>query len=52
MDSIWATDLHAQARQEADDNHIKEHRKEIEQEVRQHFVLYWFDAVSVVSCFH
>ncbi|KAG1812461.1 uncharacterized protein BJ212DRAFT_1483099 [Suillus subaureus] len=44
MDPIWATDLHAQARQEADDKQVEECRKEMEREVRQHFALHWFDA--------
>ncbi|KAG1725133.1 hypothetical protein EDD22DRAFT_961690 [Suillus occidentalis] len=44
MDPIWATDLRAWARQEADNKHVEERRKEMEREVRQHFVLHWFDA--------
>jgi hypothetical protein len=52
MDPIWATDLRAWARQEADDKRVEERRKEMEREARQRFVLHWFDAVSVVSCFH
>jgi hypothetical protein len=49
MDPIWATYLRAHARQEADDKRIEECRKEMEREVRQHFILHWFDAVSVIS---
>jgi hypothetical protein len=48
---IWATDLRARARQEADEKWVEEHRKEMGREARQHFILHWFDAVSVISCF-
>ncbi|KAG1731955.1 hypothetical protein EDD22DRAFT_852808, partial [Suillus occidentalis] len=44
MDPIWATDLRARARQEADNKRVEERRKEMEREARQHFVLHWFDA--------
>ncbi|KAG1760624.1 hypothetical protein EDD22DRAFT_848357 [Suillus occidentalis] len=44
MDPIWATDLRARARQEADNKRVEERRKEMEREARQRFVLHWFDA--------
>ncbi|KAG2152953.1 hypothetical protein DEU56DRAFT_908128 [Suillus clintonianus] len=44
MDPIWATDLRARARQEADDKRVEERRKEMEREAKQHFVLHWFDS--------
>ncbi|KAG1719108.1 uncharacterized protein EDB91DRAFT_1257907 [Suillus paluster] len=44
MDPIWTTDLHARARQEAEQQRVELRRKEMEREAKQRFVLHWYDS--------
>ncbi|KAG1764942.1 hypothetical protein EDD22DRAFT_845643 [Suillus occidentalis] len=42
MDPVWTADLHAHAQQEAEEQRVKLYCKEMEREVKQHFVLHWY----------
>ncbi|KAG1777176.1 hypothetical protein EV702DRAFT_1226088 [Suillus placidus] len=44
MDRIWTTDLHARARQEAEQQRVELCCKEMEREAKQRFVLHWYDS--------
>jgi len=49
LDPTWALDLHAWAQQEVEEGWIAERCKEMEHAAKHHFVLNWFDAVSVTG---
>lgn len=48
LDPIWEQDLHQRAQQEIEDNRVAQRRKEMELKSKQRFILYWFDAVSIL----